>query len=311
MMEHNSRLSSFGAQHLFDSKKVYHKECYKRITNKTEKERAKKRYEKRGENDGLENTLPTEDDTMVPEFEVEVDRKLLRSSTEPFRKEECIICQTGKEVGTLHRVQKMVIGKRMLEVAKLLPKKSFLLRLNEIPNAEDAVANDVQYHLKCWVGVQREVSQIDDATTEIENIDRVLADIEIINTVKFQLHHESNVVLHMKNLNTTYNNLMGNDCEVVNYKRYLKQLILENLPEAQFVRPPARNDSEIICSVSQQEKAIDDLRNKRDDFTTIFEAAKIIREDVLKCRQWQFKGNFDGFVLPRTLSSLLRWIIGG
>ena len=33
--------------------------------------------------------------------------------------------------------------------------KSFYLRPNAIPNAADAVANGVRYHLKCWVKMQR------------------------------------------------------------------------------------------------------------------------------------------------------------
>ena len=35
----------------------------------------------------------------------------------------------------------------MLDVAKSLSNKDFFLRLNTIPLAEDAIANDVEYHL--------------------------------------------------------------------------------------------------------------------------------------------------------------------
>ena len=38
----------------------------------------------------------------------------------------------------------------MLGVAEKLVDKSFFLRLNTIPSVNDAVANEVKYHLKCW-----------------------------------------------------------------------------------------------------------------------------------------------------------------
>ena len=46
-------------------------------------------------------------------------------------------------------------GQKMLKVAKKLEDKSFYLRLNAIRNAADDVANDVCYHLKYWVKMQR------------------------------------------------------------------------------------------------------------------------------------------------------------
>ena len=33
---------------------------------------------------------------------------------------------------------------------------SLILRLNTIPNASDAIANDVQYHFTCWVDTKRQ-----------------------------------------------------------------------------------------------------------------------------------------------------------
>ena len=39
----------------------------------------------------------------------------------------------------------------MFEVAKKIDDKSFFIRLNTLCNAADAVANDVQYHQRCWL----------------------------------------------------------------------------------------------------------------------------------------------------------------
>lgn len=64
----------------------------------------------------------------------------------------------------------------MLEVAKKLYSPDFFLHLNNIPNNENATANDTRYHLKCWVKIQRKVQELDDLST-------VLADIEIVNVI--------------------------------------------------------------------------------------------------------------------------------
>ena len=91
------------------------------------------------------------------------------------------------------------------------------------------LADDVKYHLNCWVKVQRKVTSPSEVQ-EIEDLSRVLADIEIVNTVDY-LVHEVNTIIDMNSLNNTYNNLLRNETEHENYKQYLKQLIEENVPE--------------------------------------------------------------------------------
>ena len=92
------------------------------------------------------------------------------------------------------------------------------------------LANDAKYHLNCWVKVQRKVASPSVEVQEIEHLSRVLADIEIVNTVDY-LVHEVNTIIDMNSLNNTYNNLLMNETEHQNYKQYLKQLIEENVPE--------------------------------------------------------------------------------
>ena len=43
----------------------------------------------------------------------------------------------------------------MMDVASKLSVKSFFIRLNSMIDPSDAVANDVQYHLRCWIYAQR------------------------------------------------------------------------------------------------------------------------------------------------------------
>ena len=69
----------------------------------------------------------------------------------------------------------MQTGKNMLDVASRLTDKSFLLRLNSINASEDAIANDVKYHLKCWVlKTTRESTTSVTEPQEIEQLSQVI-----------------------------------------------------------------------------------------------------------------------------------------
>ena len=76
----------------------------------------------------------------------------------------------------------------MLDVAKCLSNKEFFLRLNTIPLAEDAIANDPEWHLKFWVAVQKEVQNYilneKDEIQELKDINHVITDIEFFEMVR-------------------------------------------------------------------------------------------------------------------------------
>ena len=135
-----------------------------------------------------------------------------------------MICQ--KERGKLRKVAVKSTGKRKLDVVKCLSNKDFFLRLNTIPLAEDAIANDVEYHLKCWVAVQREVQNDilneKDEIQELEDVNRVIADIEIVEMGRESVN--SNNGIDMNTVNLTYNALLENE-EKINYKKYIKSIL--------------------------------------------------------------------------------------
>ena len=235
--------------------------------------------------------------------------RLLRSKSQPYFKELCIICQ--QQGGKLHKVETIHIGQRMLKVAKELPDQSFCLRMNSIPNSADAVANDVQYHLKCWILAERSTQVNPDEIQIFDDTERVVADIEIIEIIRMDCNESK--IMNMNNLNKTYNNLLGNcDAEEVNYKRYLKALLEDNIPGITFPRPPNRRQSEQFCSTNLQAKAVDEaMSNHSDDFSSIYQAAKVIRKELLKHRNWKFDGDFSDFEIPNSLKVMLKWVIIG
>ena len=79
-----------------------------------------------------------------------------------------------------------------------------------------------------WVLAQRKANIEASSPQELEDINRVVADIDIINMIEGFLQNSSNIVLDMKSLNFACNNMLEETD--VNYKRYLKQLLLENIP---------------------------------------------------------------------------------
>ena len=145
-----------------------------------------------------------------------------------------MICQ--KEGGKLRKVAVKLTDKRNLDVTKCLFSKYFFLRLNTIPLAEDAIANDVEYHLKCCVAVQRKVQNDilneKDKIQELEDVNRVIADIEIVEMVRENVN--SNNAIDMNTVNLTYNVLLENEEEV---KKYIKSLLQSNVT-CFTVKPP-------------------------------------------------------------------------
>ena len=80
-----------------------------------------------------------------------------RSKSEKFDKKLCTISQIPTERNLTH-AEREDTGKEMLVVSEKLPDKSFFRRLNSIPKADDAVANDVVYHGTCWIKAKREAA---------------------------------------------------------------------------------------------------------------------------------------------------------
>ena len=78
------------------------------------------------------------------------------------------------------------------------------------------------------------------------------------------------------------------------YRHYLKQLLSENISDIEFIKPARKNESEKICSTKLIQKSVDKYyHNINDQIKTIYNAAKIIREEVLSNESWKFKGTFS------------------
>ena len=114
-----------------------------------------------------------------------------------------IMCDLSKKGGELRKVAVKLTGKRMLDVANCLFNTDYFLRFNTIPLAEDAIANYVEYHLKCWVTIQSKVQNDiineKDEMQELEDVNCVITDIEIVEMVGESVNN--NNVIDMNTVN--------------------------------------------------------------------------------------------------------------
>ena len=244
--------------------------------------------------------------------------KRLRSTAAPYNSSMCIICP--KEGGIFHKVETKPKGLKMFEVAKKIDGKSFFIHLNTLCNAADAVANYVQYHQRCWLYTQRNVKKTnnihcDTDSIEINDTPRVISDIELLNVVKCEFNKKENTDLNMNNINNTYINLLqdNNHADInPNYKRYLKQLILENNPYGEFIKPRRKNESEKLCSAKERNSIIDTaLENAEDIMSNIFEIVRSISKNIIKAKPSKFDDSFENYSAPEMLRTLIKWIIAG
>ena len=312
------RFGNLTTRNLHSKDAIYHKNCYSNIVNERnlgraieKQKQAKINYDatfispKRGRPTSF---LPLT--TILEESSSTLNSaKRLQFTVTPYNSSMCITCQ--KEGSILHKVETKPKGLKMFEVAKKIDDKNFFICLNTLCNAADAVANDVQYHQRCWLYAQRNAKKTNNShcytdSIEIDDISCVINDIELLNVVKCELDKKGNIDLNANNINTTYINLLqdNNHADInPNYKRYLKQLILENTPYVEFIKPRRKNESE-LCSTNARNNIIDTaLENAKDNMSNIFETARSIRKNIIKARPWKFDGSFENYSAPEMLQT--------
>ena len=97
-----------------------------------------------------------------------LDERSLRSSHPTYDRNACIMCQSPE--GILHKVETTLTGHTIFECASFLKDKSL-----EISNPADAVANDVIFHLCCYIHLKREAGKEDP-----ENIQNLVDSAQVI-----------------------------------------------------------------------------------------------------------------------------------
>jgi hypothetical protein len=92
---------------------------------------------------------------------------------------------------------------------------------------------------------------------------------------------------------------------LLTYKPYIKELIRENVPSAEFVKAPRCNMPERILHRKTNEEVIDTtMKQNTFDLQEVYKVAKMIRNELLSTKEWRFQGSFDDYTLPKHLSLL-------
>lgn len=299
---------------LFEQKLKYHESCYANFANTGKLQRARKRYNESidtGESSVIKRKAGRPSISSVEET---VEGLTTRSKSEFYNKQLCIICQ--KHGGKLHCVQTKATGNSMLEVSERLPDKQFFRRLNSINTANDAIANDVMYHNICWADAKKKSKP---KLKQIENFTRTLSDIELINYIETELvQQQTDRVLDMNIVNSMYREILLENGEnpenlASNYKKYIKELIQDNIPDIVFVKSTQKNKPDKLMTNLTQTEAINtytETEADESDIKALWKLAKRIRSEVLS-QKWEFTGNLKSYESPTLLSTFLKWVLLG
>ena len=94
--------------------------------------------------------------------------------------------------------------------------------------------------------------------------------------------------------------------ETTNYRKHLKQLNTEYLPNAQFVKSFRKNEPDNIVLPKTVSKAMEirsTLLNNGEIIEKLKKMADILREEMIQHRNWSFNGSFEDFENPHFSSS--------
>ena len=190
-----------------------------------------------------------------------------------------------------------------------------LRRLNSISSLDDSITNETKYHQRCWVDMKRAAQQKDGSiyTQEIHDTHYVVADIEIINFVKQDLEDSTRKVLTTNIVEKVYqeilvDNGLNQEYQQKSHKKYLKQLIIENIDDVKFIKSPCDNEPGKIRSKSAGDHSLDKTMQQcaAQNSNDIFSAAKIIRHELETMAKWSFQGSFSNSSSLVQLSTFLR-----
>ena len=319
------RIQGLSANELLENGISYHKICYKDLTHKTCIERARIRYEK-GQATGSASYVkqktkgrPSKSDTAFES--ASTSQRPTRSQT--FDKEMCVICQEDK-AEKLHDVSTENIGAQLKAIGQQTNNELLKVRLSNVVGSSDlltAVAEDMKYHLLCLSHAKRDIEKANRLPKQQVNFSRLVSDLEILDMVETEINDPANSsALNMNDIEQSYLCLLEtNGFTLPNnprYKPYLKQLILDNIPDVHFTRPPDKTKPEQVLSTKAKETLLagalaTDTKDLTEDVKILLKAAKILRRDIASATPWKFEGTFDNYEPPTLLQLFCKYATQG
>ena len=191
--------------------------------------------------------------------------------------------------------------------------KGFFKRLNHILSVGDGVANDIVYHNNCWARVR---SKVRPRKEKNDSIAHTLSEMEIINFVQTQINDREQFCLDINMVDCMFKEILLENGEAnagQDYKKKLKELVLEAIPEAVFVKQKQKNKPEQIISEGTQSNAVSSLNDEKmvgGAFQMMSEIAKCLRNEVLT-HKWTFEGDTKDYFVPPFPWGFLKWVLIG
>ena len=120
----------------------------------------------------------------------------------------------------------------------------------------------------------------------------------------------------MNKLNEVYKKMLAENGEnpdniSSNYKKQLKELVEENLPEICFVLGSQKNEPEKLTTQLTQAQVVKLYEEELSDVLDgrlLSKLAKKIRNEVLN-QTWQFEGDFSTYRMSSLLLTFMNWIL--
>ena len=129
---------------------------------------------------------------------------------------------------------------------------------------------------------------------------QLVSDLEILEMVETEINDPTNSsVLNMNDIEQSYLGLLEtNGFALLNnprYKPYLKQLILDNIPDVHFTRPPDKTRPEQVLSTKSKDTLLagamaTDTKDLKEDVKILLKADKILRRHC-KCNTMEVRRN--------------------
>jgi len=321
----NKRLDGASAELLQERNAVWHRTCYSNLTNKDHIHWARVRYDQAlssgshidkgpGRKRKKSNVSVESSGSSTP---------FTRSSTEPYNKDLCFFCQSddGKPVFC---VRSDNAGKSLREAVEIGQNPVFMTRLNTAIDPSDAHAIDVMYHRSCWTTNVFHILRDHDAKEgkERASMAQVASLIEVINLVDYLTRQQTQ--LSMEEIETTYVNLLGGKDALEHHvpsfsRKWLKDRILQALPNLRSVLPKNRRKSAILYSLeTYEEDMVNDITNDNtmDNMDVIYKAASLVRQSIENFtskdqQEKQIQVSSSDRDVPGELKAMIHWIMLG
>ena len=158
------------------------------------------------------------------------------------------------------------------------------------------------------------ISKVHPRKEKNDSIAHTLLEIAIINFVQTQINDPEQSCLDINKVHCMFKEILLENGEAnagQDYKKKLKELILEAIPEAVFVKQKQKNKPEQIISQGTQSNAVSSFNDEKmvgEDFQMMWKIAKCLRNEVLT-HKWTFEGDIKDYTVPPLLWSFLKWVL--